>query len=184
MIKYVYPERKEAERQDYQRGNKPVIHNNVSSYAQVLADFHDETPVPTNNSNKRLKMQFREQTPTSKRDAPKEVTFIDNDDPTPAEYLYGKQTITGNRNPTPKEGIGNVAGYNKGGRGEQGGNGYGAGSNHATSNTVQLPNPWRNEVHSMIREMRIDIMKEIKLVITTAISSQLSENCKSNGLRD
>ena len=178
MIKYVYPERKEDERQDYQRGNKPVIHNNVSSYAQVLADFHEETPVPTNNSNKRLKIQFREQTPTSKRDAPKEVTFLAYEDPTPAEDHYGKQTINENRNPTPKEGLGQVAGYDRGGRGGQGGKGYGAGSNHATSNTVQLPNPWRNEVHSMIREMKVDIMKEIKLVITTVISSQLSEIAK------
>ena len=47
--------------------------------------FHEDNPVPTNNSNKRLKMHFREQTPTSKRDAPKEVTFLDIDDPTPAE---------------------------------------------------------------------------------------------------
>ena len=179
MIKYVYPERKEEERQDYQRGNKPVIHNNVSSYAQVLANFHDDTPVPTNNSNKRLKIQFREQTPTSKRDAPKEVTFIDTDEPTPAEDLYGMQTVTGNRNPTPKEGIGYVAGYNKGGRGGQGGNGYAAGRNHATSNTVQLPNPWRNEVHSMISEMKVDIMKEITSAISTTISTQLSEIAKA-----
>ena len=31
----------------------------------------------------------------------------------------------------------------------------------------------------MIREMKVDIMKEIKLVITTAISSQLSEIAKA-----
>ena len=179
MIKYVYPERKEAERQDYQRGNKPVIHTNVSSYAQVLADFHDDTPVPTNNSNKRLKMQFREQTSTSKRDAPKEVNFIDTEDPTPAEDHYGMQTTNDNRNPKPTEGIRHVAGYTRGGRGGRGGNGHGAGSNHASSNTVQLPNPWRNEVHSMIREMKADIMKEIKIVLSTTITSQLSEIAKA-----
>ena len=71
MLKYIYPEREEYERQDYQRENTPIIHSNVSTYAQVLMVFHENNPVPTNHSNKRLKMQFREQTPTIKRDAPK-----------------------------------------------------------------------------------------------------------------
>ena len=55
MLKYVYPE-KEDERQDYQRENTPIIHSNVSIYAQVLILFHEDNPVPTNHSNKRLKM--------------------------------------------------------------------------------------------------------------------------------
>ena len=178
MIKYVYPERKEEERQDYHRANNPVIHNNVSTYAHVLMDFHEENPVPTHHSNKRLKMKFREQTPTSKRDAPKEVTFIDNEDPTPAEDQYGKQPMPDNRKPTQKEGIGQVGRDDMGGRGGQGGRGYGGRSKHTSSDPVSLPNPWRNEVNTLIREMRIDIMKEIKIVITTAISSQFSENAK------
>ena len=41
-----------------------------------------------------LKMQFREQTPTTKRDAPKEVTFIDTEDPTPAEEQLRLQPNT------------------------------------------------------------------------------------------
>ena len=93
IVKYVYPDREEDERQYYQRENNPVIHSNVSTYAQALMNFHEDNPVPTNNSNKRLKMQFREQTPTSKRDAPKEVTFIDTVDPTPAEDQYGSQPM-------------------------------------------------------------------------------------------
>ena len=40
---------------------------------------------------------------------------------------------------------------------------------------VSLPHPWRNEVDNLLCEMRIEIMKEIKLVITTAISSQISK---------
>ena len=36
---YVYPEREEDKRQDYQRENNPVIHSNVSTYAQVLMNF-------------------------------------------------------------------------------------------------------------------------------------------------
>ena len=75
MLKYVYPEREEDERKDYQRENTPIIHSNVSTYVQTLMLFHEDNPIPTNNSNKRLKMQFREQTPTSKRDAPKKSPF-------------------------------------------------------------------------------------------------------------
>ena len=84
ILKYVYPDREEDERQDYQSENTPIIHSNLSTYAQALIFFHEENPVPTRLSKKRLKIQFREQTPTMKRDAPKEVTFIGTDDPTPA----------------------------------------------------------------------------------------------------
>ena len=31
MLKYIYPEREEDERQDYQRANTSIIHNNVSN---------------------------------------------------------------------------------------------------------------------------------------------------------
>ena len=85
MLKYIYPNRKENERQEYQSENTPIIHSNVSTYDQALMLFHEENPVPTQLSNRRLKMKFREQTPTTKRDAPKDVTFIDNEDPIPAE---------------------------------------------------------------------------------------------------
>ena len=34
---------------------------------------------------KRLKMKFQEKSPTKKQDLPKEVKFIDNEDPTLAE---------------------------------------------------------------------------------------------------
>jgi len=105
MIKYIYRERKEDERQDYQRANTPIIHNNVSTYAQALMLFHEDNPVPTNNSNKHLKMQFREQTPTSKRDAPKEVTFLDTDDPPPAEeHTRMQPTQHVNRHSNPSDG--------------------------------------------------------------------------------
>ena len=94
MIKYVYPDREEDERQDYRSENTHILHSNISTYAQVLMLFHYENSVPTNLSNKCLKMQFREQTPTTKRDAPKEVTFIDNKDPTPAEEQLRLQPTT------------------------------------------------------------------------------------------
>ena len=36
MIKYVYPDWEEDERQEYQRNNTPIIYSNVLSYSQVL----------------------------------------------------------------------------------------------------------------------------------------------------
>ena len=36
MIKYVYLDREEDERQEYQRNNTPIIYSNVLSYSQVL----------------------------------------------------------------------------------------------------------------------------------------------------
>ena len=105
MIKYIYPDREEEERQEYQRANTPIIHNNVSTYTQALMLFHEDNPVPSNDSNKRLKMQFREQTSTSKRDTPKEITFLDIDDPTPAEeHIRMQPPRNVNRIPNPSDG--------------------------------------------------------------------------------
>ena len=56
MIKYVYPDREEDERQNYRRENTHILHSNISTYAQVLMLFHNENSVPTNLSNKCLKM--------------------------------------------------------------------------------------------------------------------------------
>ena len=72
MIKYVYPDREVDERQAYQRTNIPIIHSNISTYAQALIIFHDDNPVPIKLSIKCLKMQFREQTPTTKKTDQKE----------------------------------------------------------------------------------------------------------------
>ena len=57
----------------------------------------------------------------------------------------------------------------------QGGRGSRDRSKSSLKDPVPLPHPWYNEVENLIREIRIDIMKEIKLVITTVISSQISE---------
>ena len=171
MLKYIYPEREEDERQDYQRDNTPLIHSNVSTYTQALMLFHEDNPAPTNNSNKRLKMQFRQQTPTSKRDAPKEVTFLDIDDPTPTEeHIRLQPTPPINRPPNQSEGRGHAGRGDMGARGGQGGRRSDR-SKSSLMEPVPLPYPWRNEVENLIRDMRIDIMKEIILAITTAISS-------------
>ena len=65
-----------------------------------------------------------------------------------------------------------------GGRERQGGRGSDR-SKSSLKEPVPFPYPWRNEVDNLIRDMRIDIMKEIKLAITTAISSQISETTKA-----
>ena len=65
-----------------------------------------------------------------------------------------------------------------GGRERQGGRGSDR-SKSSLKEPVPFPYPWRNEVDNLIRDMRIDIMKEIKLAITTAISSQISEIAKA-----
>ena len=179
MIKYIYPDREEEERQEYQRANTPIIHNNVSTYAQALMLFHEDNPVPSNDSNKRLKMQFREQTSTSKRDAPKEVTFLDIDDPTPAEEHIRMQTPQNvNRISNPSDGRSQAGRGAMGGRGGQGGRGS-TGSKSSLKEPVPLPPIWCNEVDNLIRDMRVDIMKEIKIAISTAILSQISEIAKS-----
>ena len=160
ILKFIYPEREEDERQDYQRANTPIIHNNVSTYAHALMFFHEDNPVPTNNSNKHLKMQFREQTPTSKRDAPKEVTFLDTDDPPPAEeHTRMQPTQHVNRHSNPSDG------RRQAGRGKTGGSGGQGGRRSDRSASilkepVPLPHSWRNEIDNLIRDMRIDIMKE------------------------
>ena len=52
ILKYVYPNREEDERQNYQRENTPIIYSNVSTYTQALMLFHQENPVPTQLSKK------------------------------------------------------------------------------------------------------------------------------------
>ena len=59
MIKYIYPARvTTALTTSIQRSNIPIIHNNVSTYAQALTIFHESNPVPEQSSKKRLKLQF------------------------------------------------------------------------------------------------------------------------------
>ena len=139
MIKHIYPERDDDERQEYQRANTPIIHNNVSTYAQALILFHEDKPVPSNDSNKRFEMQFREQTSTSKRDAPTEVTFLDIDDPTPVEeHIRMKPPRHVNRISNPSDGrIQSGRGATEG-RGRQGGRGS-AGRKSSLKEPVPLP---------------------------------------------
>ena len=57
MIKYIYPNRTNKEFNiSRQRNNTPIIHTNVSTYAQALMIFHESNPVPSQSSHKRLKV--------------------------------------------------------------------------------------------------------------------------------
>ena len=68
MIKYIYPERSDNYYSlNNQRNNIPTIHNVVSSYAQVVAAFHDSNPVPEQASQKRLKLHFNSSSIPEKR---------------------------------------------------------------------------------------------------------------------
>ena len=74
MLKYVYPNRPTNDIQYSSSPNEnPIIHNNVSTYAQALMQFHVSNPVPEVSSHKRLKFQFIEKSHSNKRNAIKEI---------------------------------------------------------------------------------------------------------------
>ena len=74
MIKYIYPDRVNRDYIDYnQRNNPPINHNNVSTYAQALMKFHESNPVPTQASQKRLKLQFNSKSISERRTYTQEV---------------------------------------------------------------------------------------------------------------
>ena len=77
MIKYIYPDRVNRDYNNYnQRSNPPIIHTTVSTYAQALMNFHESNPVPTQVSQKRLKLQFNSTSISEKRNYTQEVTQL------------------------------------------------------------------------------------------------------------
>ena len=74
MIKYIYPDRVIIDSNTYnQRNNIPIIHTNIFTYAQVLMNFYESNPVPTQASQKRLKLQFNYKSISEKRNNTQEV---------------------------------------------------------------------------------------------------------------
>ena len=82
------------------------MHTNVSTYAQTLMNFHEENPVPTNSSNKRLKIRLHNDTMSYKWNSTPEdsrplhtpthektITFLEIDSPTPAETVTDEEHI-------------------------------------------------------------------------------------------
>ena len=74
MIKYIYPDRVTTElKTSIQRINVPIIHNNVSTYAQALMTYHESNPVPAQSSKKRLKLKFNAKSIPEKRNSTQEI---------------------------------------------------------------------------------------------------------------
>ena len=104
MIKYIHPDRVNRDYTNYnQRSNPPIIHNNVSTYAQALMNFHESNPVPTQASQKRLKLQFNSIYISEKRNYTQEVPqLIQKNSETKSVTLSTKLPTKTNciRNPT------------------------------------------------------------------------------------
>ena len=74
MLKCLYPNRTSTDIQySSQQNEDPIIHNNVSIYAQALMKFHESNPVPETSSHKRLKLQFNKKSNSTKRHSSKEI---------------------------------------------------------------------------------------------------------------
>ena len=74
MLKYVYPNRATNDIQYSSPQNEIlIIHNNVSTYAQALMQFHESNHVPEPSSHKRLKIQFNDKSNYTKRNVVKEI---------------------------------------------------------------------------------------------------------------
>ena len=190
MIKYVYPDRETKSSRERQQ--TPIIHTNVSTYAQTLMNFHEANPVPNSMSNKRLKIRLNDDTLSSKRNSTltdttqnlppheKTVTFIDIDDPTPAEIaayndkVNNVTTRTLSRSATSRErstigGRGDNGRGTTSGRGGTNGRGYGIGYTQYQPTTPS--GDWRDTVKDMMNNLQTNIMKEVQL----SISAQIQE---------
>ena len=63
MLQYIYPNRVTTNTQYISpQYESPLIHNNVSTYAQALMHFHESNLVLDTSSHKRLNLQFNEKT--------------------------------------------------------------------------------------------------------------------------
>ena len=70
MINDVYPSRATNNIQyTNPQYESPIIHNNVSIYAQTLMHFHESNPVPETSSHKRLTLQFNDK-PIPQKETP------------------------------------------------------------------------------------------------------------------
>ena len=88
MLNYIYPNRVTNNIQyTSPQYENPIIHNNVSTYAQALMHFHESNPVPDTTSHKRLKLQFNEKPNPTKRTFP-------NDTPQPLHNKNETKSVT------------------------------------------------------------------------------------------
>ena len=88
MLSYIYPNRVTNNIQyTSPQYESPIIHNNVSTYAQALMHFHESNPVLDTTSHKRLKLQFNEKPNPTKRTSP-------NDTPQPLHNKNETKLVT------------------------------------------------------------------------------------------
>ena len=74
MLNYIYPNRKITDtNQLSQRNNIPILHTNVSTYAQALIQFNDSNPVPETSWHKRLNLQSNEKYISTKNNSTQEI---------------------------------------------------------------------------------------------------------------
>ena len=189
MIKYVYPDRETKTPRERQQA--PIIHTNVSTYAQTLMHFHEANPVPNSMSNKRLKIRLNDDTLSSKRNSTltdttqilpphaKTVTFIEID-PTPAEdaaYTENVNNLTTRipSRPATTRGRSTIGGRGDNGRGSTHGGGGTNGRGYDRGYTQYQPTTpsgdWRDTVKDMMTALQTNIMKEVQL----SISAQIQE---------
>ena len=135
--------------------------------------FHEENPTPTKLSNTLLKIQFNEQTPTTKRDTPKEVTFLLNDNPTPAKEKQSTQLSPYIHQISSTEGRGWFEGRGGYGIGDRGISLY-----QHSNVIVSSQHPWEDEVKNLLQELRIYIIREVQTIITNAVILQIITQIK------
>ena len=175
MIIYIYPDRETKTKRERQQA--PIMHTNVSTYAQTLMNFHKTNPVPNTLSNKRLKIRLNDETLSSKRNSTldettptlpshdKTITFIEIDSPTPAETAAATDNVNHETKRTPGRSVTTRGRSTIGGRGDTGRGGtYCRGETNGRGYTQYQPTTpsgdWRDTVRDMMSDLKTNIVKE------------------------
>ena len=186
MIIYIYPDRETKTKRERQQA--PIMHTNVSTYAQTLMNFHKTNPVPNTLSNKRLKIRLNDEKLSSKRNSTleettptlsphdKTITFIESDSPIPAETVAATDNVNHETKRNPGRPVTTRGRSTIGGRGdtERGGT-YGRGGTNGRGYTQYQPTSpsgdWRDTLRNIMSDLQTNIMKEVQL----SISAQIKE---------
>ena len=168
MIKYIYPDRETITQRE--RQNAPIMHTNVSTYAQTLMNFHEANPVPNTLSNKRLKIWLNDDTLSSKRNSTlnettqtlplheKTITFIKIDNPIPAENSAATDNVNYVTKRTPgrpatTRGRSTIGGRGGTERGGTYGRGWTIGKGYVHYQPTTPSGDWRDTVRDMMSDL-------------------------------
>ena len=172
MITYIYSDRETTTYRERQQD--PIMHTNVSTYAQTLMNFHKVNPVSNKLPNKRLKIRLNDDILSSKRNSTledstpilppynKTVIFIEIDSSTPVETA----TTEDNVNIETKRNLGRYATTRRrstiGGRGDNGRGGlYGRGGTNARGYNQYQPTTPSDNWHSTVKYIVFDLQTNI-----------------------